>query len=157
MEKLRRYVNEESQIVSRKPFLAKTKIQCKDCREILYSKHSGDFNRCKCENYIFIDETHHYTRVGGNLSNIIYFDDNAITEENRLKEMNANICGRLNEFYPDTRFKLTSLSPVTIIYDSLELCQDIEFVGNLLETLNVYFTPEESMQAIFTYDVFDEL
>lgn len=40
------------------------KVQCKSCKDIIYSKYSGHFVRCSCKK-IFIDQTEHYIRSSG--------------------------------------------------------------------------------------------
>lgn len=55
-------------------YVPKRKIQCATCKEIIFSKFQGHFSKCSCADYIFIDETRLYYRVGGNLDQIIYLD-----------------------------------------------------------------------------------
>ena len=42
-----------------------TKYLCSDCREVIFSSYPGEFVTCKCGN--FVDQTRHYTRMGGTL------------------------------------------------------------------------------------------
>ncbi len=57
------------------------KIQCRNCKDIIQSLSRHDFNVCSCftnsENNtgIFIDGGDDYMRVGGDLKNIIFIDD----------------------------------------------------------------------------------
>lgn len=39
--------------------------QCKDCGDFIASRWSGDWQRCSCPDYIYIDQTEYYTRMGG--------------------------------------------------------------------------------------------
>lgn len=45
------------------------KMKCKKCGMIVESKYKHDLQKCKCGN--FIDGGDAYTRVGGNLEDII--------------------------------------------------------------------------------------
>ena len=38
--------------------------QCRKCRKLMFSSRPGEFNSCKCGN--FVDQTREYTRTGGN-------------------------------------------------------------------------------------------
>lgn len=49
--------------VKPKSFWKPTIYQCRNCRDIIFSKKPGYFAACKCGNYV--DETHHYCRMGG--------------------------------------------------------------------------------------------
>lgn len=40
-------------------------VRCRQCREILVSKHVHDFVRCGCANQTFIDGGDDYIRCGG--------------------------------------------------------------------------------------------
>ena len=44
------------------------KVQCKVCKKIIFSSVSGRFTTCDCENYVFIDQTEYYCRIGGDAS-----------------------------------------------------------------------------------------
>ena len=48
----------------------KNKAQCKLCKDIIESKYTHDFVRCKC-GAIFVDGGHDYWRRGGEPDNII--------------------------------------------------------------------------------------
>jgi len=48
----------------------KNKAQCKLCKDIIESKYTHDFVRCKC-GAIFVDGGHDYWRRGGERENII--------------------------------------------------------------------------------------
>lgn len=64
----------KEKVVPGEIYIPKRKIQCAKCKEIIFSKYQGHFSRCSCPDYIFIDETRHYCRIGGNLDQIIYLD-----------------------------------------------------------------------------------
>ena len=42
------------------------KYQCLDCKDVIYSKKSGEYTKCKC-GAIAVDQTPYYTRVIGDL------------------------------------------------------------------------------------------
>lgn len=44
------------------------KYRCKDCGAVIFSSYPGEFVRCNCPapDYIFVDFTQHYGRMGGN-------------------------------------------------------------------------------------------
>jgi hypothetical protein len=66
------------------------KAKCKNCLDIIESKHRHDFVTCSCYTNtaectgIFIDGGQEYLRGGGNLGNLIYLDDKG--EEHPLKD-----------------------------------------------------------------------
>lgn len=45
----------------------KTIIRCKDCDSLVSSAYPGKFTSCKCpeNDYVYIDQTEFYCRVGG--------------------------------------------------------------------------------------------
>ena len=49
------------------------KIKCKKCGDIIESKYRHDFKECKCGS-IFIDGGQDYCRIGGEHTDIIFFD-----------------------------------------------------------------------------------
>lgn len=42
-----------------------TPVQCRKCKDIIWSKHEGWFTTCKC-GAISVDQTRHYSRYIGN-------------------------------------------------------------------------------------------
>jgi len=42
-----------------------TVYKCQTCGHKLQSRYSGDFQMCKCGEESFVDQTRHYTRLGG--------------------------------------------------------------------------------------------
>jgi hypothetical protein len=47
------------------------KIRCRNCGQILESKHLHDFVMCECENKTFVDGGNDYLRYGGINVNLI--------------------------------------------------------------------------------------
>lgn len=145
------------QIVPGKPFIAKKKIQCRECNEVLFSKYQGHFNRCKCEEYIFIDETNHYCRIGGKSEKIIFLEDTITPEDSRLLEMDELLSTKMNNRYPEVQFKLKSLDPITLLHDSLELSLDDELVKVFIDLATMYCSEKECLRIIVEYDILEEM
>lgn len=70
---------------NKKPFEAKTKLRCAKCDDVVFSKYSGDWSKCKC-GAIYVDETDHYCRMGGNAEDIIRIYENG-EEKSLAQEM----------------------------------------------------------------------
>jgi hypothetical protein len=45
-----------------KPWQLRTR--CRRCQDVIYSRYSGEFRSCRC-GAIFVDQTTHYARMGG--------------------------------------------------------------------------------------------
>jgi len=56
------------------------KIRCLKCNDIIESKHAHDFKKCNC-GACFIDGGDEYTRIGGNLDNIVIVKDDGTEEK----------------------------------------------------------------------------
>jgi len=58
-----------------------SKARCKNCKEVIESKHRHDFVACKCfknkqnTTGIFIDGGNDYRRCGGNFDNLEWLDN----------------------------------------------------------------------------------
>ncbi len=61
-------------------FKPKTTLTCLECNTTIWSRYEGEFTVCKCwtdsngAKGIFIDETEHYTRRGGNMMRVLVGD-----------------------------------------------------------------------------------
>lgn len=48
------------------------KIKCTKCGKIIWSTYEGEWVKCDCKDcFIYVDQTKHYTRVGGDRSQIV--------------------------------------------------------------------------------------
>lgn len=47
------------------------KVKCKNCGQVLESKHVHDFQMCSCENETFVDGGDEYIRIGGHNLDLI--------------------------------------------------------------------------------------
>ncbi len=56
------------------------KIKCLKCNDIIESKHEHDFKKCSC-GACFIDGGDKYTRIGGNLDDIVIVKDDGTEEK----------------------------------------------------------------------------
>lgn len=68
------------------------KIRCLKCNEIIESKGEHDFKKCKCGS-CFIDGGDNYTRIGGNLENIMLVNEDGTEEQmtlEKFKELKRN-------------------------------------------------------------------
>jgi hypothetical protein len=59
----------------------KTKLRCNECGKIIHSRYSGEFVTCACDDPIYIDETEHYVRTGGNPKKITRLNKQGEWEE----------------------------------------------------------------------------
>lgn len=50
---------------TKKPFNP-AKMQCVKCKDIIWSKHPGEWVQCKCGKS-YVDQTRYYMRVGGEM------------------------------------------------------------------------------------------
>ena len=147
----------KTQIVPGKPFIAKKKIQCAECKEILFSRYQGHYCRCKCQDEIFIDETNHYCRIGGRSEKIIFLDDVDETQVLRLQELDKILSQSMKNLYPKTNFKLTSIDPITLFHDSFELSLDDDLLHSFMNLVRIYCTEREAMRVVIEHDVFTEI
>lgn len=56
------------------------KIQCRLCKDVIESKYRHDFVWCSCKS-IFIDGGNDYTRMGGDMENIIRVEESEGVED----------------------------------------------------------------------------
>ena len=56
------------------------KIRCLKCNDIIESKHSHDFKKCKC-GACFIDGGDEHFRIGGNLEDIMLVHEDGSEEQ----------------------------------------------------------------------------
>lgn len=62
------------------------KIKCLKCNDIIESKSKHDFKKCKC-GACFIDGGDEYTRVGGNLDDIILINKDGTEEKMTIDKL----------------------------------------------------------------------
>lgn len=62
------------------------KIRCLKCNDVIESKHVHDLKKCKCGT-CFIDGGDEYTRVGGNLDDIILINKDGTEEKMTIDKL----------------------------------------------------------------------
>ena len=50
------------------------RVQCAKCKDIIYSRSSGEFRQCSC-GAIYVDQTPYYGRYGGETKDFIFLDE----------------------------------------------------------------------------------
>jgi len=56
------------------PWESKTKVRCRKCDDVIWSKFAGQFVMCKCGS-IYVDQTPHYSRYGGDPTLFEYIEE----------------------------------------------------------------------------------
>ena len=51
------------------------RIKCKQCGDVIHSKHRHDFVSCKC-GLVAVDGGDDYCKICGYIDNVIFIDDN---------------------------------------------------------------------------------
>lgn len=61
----------------REDFAEKAKrIQCKACNKVIFSSYSGEWVKCDCKkDFIYIDQTEFYIRMGGEREQMIFLGE----------------------------------------------------------------------------------
>lgn len=138
-------------------FVASKQIQCADCNKVLFSRYKGEIAKCDCVDYIFIEETDIYCTIGGISKKIIFLEERNIREVLRLAELDDIISNRMKSYYPDVKFKLTSVNPVTIYHNSFVYSDSDEMLKKFIEVAQVYCTEKEAYRLVMEYDLLDEV